>query len=270
MSIHETAIIEKGAEIDKDVTIGPGAVIGPHVKIGKGTVVEERVSICGRTTIGRNNRFFPGSVIGAEPQDLKYRGEESYVFIGDNNIFREFITVHSGTSGGGSKTVIGNDNLLMCYVHVAHDCILGNNIIMSNLATLGGHVRVEDYVNIGGLAGVHHFVTLGKMAFIGGASKIVQDVPPYVIVDGNPSKIRALNLEGMRRHKIPPESISALKETFRHLFRSELSLSQAIKEIHDQSSDNIEEVKNLIQFFEDREKGKLGRALEAYRKDSSG
>lgn len=267
MSIHKSAIIEKGAEIDENVVIGPYSVIGSNVRIGAGTVIQEGVSIRGNTTIGCDNRFFPGAVIGSEPQDLKYRGEKSFLEIGNGNIFREFVTVHSGTAGGGGKTVVGNSNLFMCNVHIAHDCILGNKIIMANLATLGGHVRVENFVNIGGMAGVHHFVTLGQMAFIGGASKIVQDVPPYVVIDGNPSKIRTLNFEGLRRHNIPEENVAALKVAYRALFRSELSLSQAIEKIGAIGDENTNEVSCLIQFFKDREKGKLGRALEAYRKD---
>lgn len=264
-NIHPTAVLPEDIKLGKDVVIGPYTVIDGEVSIGDGTKIGNCVTLHGKLSIGKNCNIHPFSVLGGEPQDIKYEGETSEVIIGDNNVIREYVTIHRGTKGGGSQTIIGDNNLIMANVHIAHDCVLGNNIIMSNLATLGGHVQVQDFANIGGMAGVHHFVTIGKMSFVGGASKITQDVPPFVMIDGNPAEIRALNLEGMRRKKVSPESRAALKEAFRTIYRSDMNIMQSIYEIRANEGDMIPEVLELIEFIEDGRAARLGRRRDLRR-----
>jgi len=251
--VHETAVIHPGARIGKDVEIGPYAVIGENVLIDDGTKIGAHAVIDGWTSIGKNCVIYPGASIGSEPQDLKFRGEKSYVFIGDNTKIREFATVNRAT-GEGEETRIGSNCLLMAYTHVAHNCVVGNNVIMSNAATLAGHVIVEDRAVIGGLSGVHQFVKIGRNAMVGGASKVVQDVPPYVIVDGHPAKVSGLNSVGMSRAGISIESRRNLKKAYKLLYRSGLSLAQAI-EIIEQEVDSCEEVEHFLRFLRNAERG---------------
>lgn len=251
--IHETAVIHPGARIGKDVEIGPYAVIGENVIIGDGTKIGAHVVIDGWTSIGKNCVIFPSASIGAEPQDLKFVGEKSYVFIGDNTKIREFATVNRAT-GEGEETRIGSNCLLMAYTHVAHNCVVGNNVVMSNAATLAGHVIVEDRVVIGGLSGVHQFVKIGRNAMIGGASKVVQDVPPYVIVDGHPAHVSGLNNVGMSRAGIGPEARRNLKKAYKILYRSGLSLTQAIA-VMEQELDACQEVEHFLRFLRNAERG---------------
>lgn len=251
--IHETAVIHPGARIGKDVEVGPYAVIGENVLIGDGTKIGAHVVIDGWTSIGKNCVLFPSASIGAEPQDLKFRGEKSYVFIGDNTKIREFATVNRAT-GEGEETRIGTNCLLMAYTHVAHNCVVGNHVVMSNAATLAGHVVVEDRAVVGGLAGVHQFVKIGRNAMVGGASKIVQDVPPFVIVDGNPARVAGLNNVGMARAGISELSRRNLKKAYKILYRSGLSLAQAIA-VMEQELNSCEEVEHFLRFLRNAERG---------------
>ncbi len=217
--IHSTAIVDPGAEIGKNVVIGPFTTIGPGVKIGDGCEIGSFVTIEGDTEIGSKNRIFSHAVIGSIPQDLKYRGEDVKLIIGDNNTIREFTLINPGTEGGGGVTTIGNDNLLMGYSHVAHDVRIGNGCVLANSATLAGHVELDDFVVIGGLTPVHQFVRIGEHAMIAGASALSQDVPPYCMAEGNRATLRGLNLTGMRR-RMEREEIDEIKRAYRRIFES--------------------------------------------------
>ena len=252
--IHETAVIHSGARIGKDVEIGPYAVIGENVLIGDGTKIGAHVVIDGWTSIGKNCEIYPGASIGSEPQDLKFKGEKSYVFIGDNNKIREYVTINRAT-GEGEETRIGSNCLLQAYTHVAHNCILGNYVIMSNCATLAGHVVVEDRAIISGLTGVHQFVKIGRNAMVGGASKVVQDVPPFVIVDGHPAKVCGLNNVGMSRAGLSETARKNIKKAYKILYRSGIAtLAQAVA-VMEQELESCEEVEHMLRFLRNAERG---------------
>lgn len=216
--IHSTAIIEKGAKIGLNVEIGSYSIIGPNVEIGDGTVIKSNVVIDGFTKIGKNNTIFPFAAIGLDPQDLKFRGEESELLIGDNNKIREYVTIHTGTKDGAMKTIVGSGNLFMIGVHIAHDCIIGNNVIFANNATLAGHVEVSDNVVIGGLSAIHQFVRIGKGAMIGGMSGVEFDVVPYGLVMGERAYLAGLNLVGLKRGNHEKEEINKLRSFFKQVF----------------------------------------------------
>ena len=226
-TIHPTALVDAAAQIDASVTIGPYAVIGPHVVLGAGTTVGAHCVIEGHTTIGRDNRIFQFASLGAAPQDKKYAGEPTRLVIGDRNTIREFCTFNTGTVQDQSVTRIGDDNWVMAYVHIAHDCVVGNQTILANNATLAGHVQVDDYAIIGGLTGIHQFTKVGAHVMAGFASHISQDVPPFMMVDGNPLAVRGLNLEGLRRRGFSPERLAAIKQMHRLLYRQGLTLEAA-------------------------------------------
>lgn len=228
--IHPTAVVHPKATIHPSVQIGPYAVIGEHVSIGAGSVVDAHVVIDGHTSIGIENRFYPGAAIGLAPQDLKYQGAASLVEIGDRNTFREYVTVNRATSEG-EKTIIGHDNLLMAYVHVAHNCVLANNIIIANSVAIAGHVEIESRAVIGGMLGIHQFVHIGKMAMLGGMSRIDRDVPPFMLVEGNPSKVRSLNLVGLKRSGLNNDELKLLKQAFRTLYSSDLRMADAVTKL---------------------------------------
>jgi len=230
-SIHATAIVDAGAELAAGVSVGPYAVIGPHVRIGEGTTIGAHCVIEGRTTIGRDNRIFQFASIGGPPQDKKYAGEPTELVIGDRNTIREFCTFNTGTAQDLGVTRVGDDNWVMAYVHVAHDVQLGHRTILANNATLAGHVHVGDWAIVGGLTGVHQFVKIGAHAMIGFASAVSQDVPPYMMVDGNPLAVRGFNVEGLRRRGFGPGRIAAVKQMHRLLYRSGKTLEQARAEI---------------------------------------
>jgi len=254
MSIHPSAIVSPEAEIASDVEIGPYSVVGSEVTIRKGSVVGPHVVIEGPTEIGRNCRIYQFASIGAAPQDLKFKGEKCKVIIGNNNTIREFVTIHRATAADIGMTFIGDNNLLMAYCHVAHNCKLGNNIVMANAANLAGHIHVEDFVTIGGLSGVHQFCRIGCHAMIGGASAVTRDVPPYVVVSGNRAKIYGLNMIGLERRGFSAESLKALKEAYRIVYRSSLLLSQAIAKAKHELADS-EEVIRFLGFIENSERG---------------
>ena len=226
-TIHPTAIVADGARIDPSVTVGPYTVIGPQVAIGPGSTVGPHCVIEGRTTIGADNRIFQFVSLGAAPQDKKYAGEDTALVIGDRNTIREFCTFNLGTTQDKGVTTIGHDNWIMAYVHIAHDCVVGNQTILANNATLAGHVQVADQAIIGGLTGIHQFVKVGAHVMAGFASHISQDVPPFMMVDGNPLAVRGLNLEGLRRRGFSPERLSAIKQMHRLLYRQGLTLDAA-------------------------------------------
>ena len=252
--VHETAIVKPGAKIGKNVEIGPYTIIEENVEIGEGTVIGPHVVIDGWTRIGKNNEIFHGASIGRVPQDMKFKGEKSYVFIGDNNVIRENVTIHRGTEEGGSETRIGNNNFIMAYCHVAHDCQLGNNIIMSNAVNLAGHVTVEDHAVIAGLTGVHQFVRIGKIAMVGAHSKVVKDVPPYILVDGHPARVNGINVIGLRRNGIKPALRREMKRAYKLLYRSNLNISQALDKM-DQQLDASEEIEHFLRFLRNVQRG---------------
>jgi UDP-N-acetylglucosamine acyltransferase len=265
--IHPTAVVDPTAELDADVAVGPYAVVGPHVRIGGGTRLRAHAQVAGRAVLGRDCDIHPGAVVGGDPQDLKYKGEDSTVVLGDGNIVRECVTINRGTALGGGKTVLGDHNLVMAYAHIAHDCILGNRCIITNGTQLAGHIKVEDMAILSGMVAVHHFVTIGTLSFIAGLSAVRKDVPPYMIMEGNPARVRKLNLEGLKRRGMSTETTRALKEAFRILYRSEKSRLDAVAEIESLPIAEDYAVENLIQHYHASENGFQGRALEAFRKD---
>ncbi len=225
--IHPTALIDSAAQLDSSVSVGPYAVIGPHVEIGAGTTIGAHCVVEGHTRIGCDNRIFQFASLGAQPQDKKYAGEPTRLVIGDRNTVREFCTFNTGTVQDQGVTAIGDDNWIMAYVHVAHDCVVDSHTILANNATLAGHVHVGDHVILGGLTGVHQFTKVGAHAMAGFASHISQDVPPFMMVDGNPLSVRGFNIEGLRRRGFGPQRIQAIKQMHRLLYRQGLTLEAA-------------------------------------------
>lgn len=250
--ISPHAIIEEGAQIGPDVEIGAFCFISGKAKIGRGTKIAQGACIYGNTTIGEDNEIFSHAVLGSVPQDLKYAGEEVELIIGDRNKIREFTLFNPGTAGGGGKTVVGNDNLFMGYVHLGHDVIIGNNCILANAATLAGHVEMGNFAVIGGMTPVHQFVKIGDYAMIAGASALSQDVPPYCLAEGNRAVLRGLNLNGLRRH-IEREHIDALRSAYRELFESGKPLQDVAAALLE--SAQSEYVKNMCQFIINTKRG---------------
>jgi UDP-N-acetylglucosamine acyltransferase len=225
--IHPTAVVDPGAELDGSVTIGPYTLVGPHVRIGAGTTVAGHVVIEGHTTIGRDNRIYQFASVGAANQDKKYQGEPTELVIGDRNTVREFVTLHIGTVQDKARTTVGDDNWIMAYSHIAHDCVLGNHCTLANNSTLGGHVELGDWVTVGGLTGIHQFVKVGAHAMLGFQTAVSQDVPPFMLVDGNPMAVRGFNVVGLRRRDFSPARIAAVKQMHRLLYREGRTLEDA-------------------------------------------
>lgn len=251
--IHKTAIIEDGAKIGDNVKIGAYSIIGKDVIIGDNTVIDSHTLIEGRTTIGKNNHIFSHASIGTIPQDLKFEGEDVELIIGDNNKIREYTLFNPGTIGGGGKTVIGNNNFFMGYVHVAHDCIIGNNCIFANAVTFAGHVECDDYTVIGGMVPIHQFCKIGTGAMVGGGSVITQDIPPYCLAEGNRAKVKGLNLVGLRRRFENMDDIDELKRAYKQLFRSGESIKDTAESLI-KSNDNIH-VNKLCEFILNTKRG---------------
>lgn len=247
-SIHPSAIIDPTAEIAEGVDIGPFCIIHANVKIGRGTKLHSSVVVGQWTEIGENNDIYPGAVIGVAPQDLRYSGERAYTRVGHRNVIREYVTVHRASDAEG-MTSIGDDNLIMAYTHVAHNCIVGNQIIIANSCGLAGHVEIEDQAVLGGMCGLHQFVRVGKLAMLGGMAQIRQDVPPFSMVDGQPARIFGMNIRGMQRRGINKDSRQALKGCYRLILQSGLNLTQALNSIR-ASVDQTDEVRHLIGFLE--------------------
>jgi len=254
--IHPTAIVDEAVQLADGVTVGPYSLIQGRVTIGPGTTIGPHVVIKDFTTIGARCRIFQFAVLGEIPQDLKFRGEESQLIIGDDNTIREFATMHRGTAGGGGVTRIGRGNLFMAYTHVAHDCQVGDGVIMSNAATLGGHITVEDHAILGGLSAVHQFCRIGTHAFIGGCSAVHRDVPPYTMAVGNRAKLVGLNLVGLKRAGFPDATVQSLKRAYELLFLSELNQKEALKMIR-QEFPQVPEIQNLLRFLKNTERGLL-------------
>lgn len=253
--VHETAVVDPGAKIADGVRIGPYAIIEGNVTIGPNVVIGNHCVITGNTTIGAGCQFFTGAVIGSAPQDKKHiSSKNSFLTIGENNVFREYVTINSGTEEGGGKTIIGDRNLFMAYSHVAHDCLVGSDCVMANLGTLAGHVTLEDRVVVGGLSGIHQFVRVGKFAIIGGCSKVVQDVPPYAMCDGNPAKIFGINSIGLKRANFPVEKMNLLRKAYKVLFHSNLNRTTAIEKVK-QEFDSAQELDYLLAFIQDAKRG---------------
>ncbi|MDP2861392.1 MAG: acyl-ACP--UDP-N-acetylglucosamine O-acyltransferase [Desulfobacterales bacterium] len=252
--IHDTALINSGAEIDSNVDIGAYSIIGDNVFIGSGTVIGSHVVIDPFVTIGRNCRIFQYAAIGAVPQSLKFEGEKTYVKIGNGTIIREFVTIHRGTGFGGGITEVGEENFLMAYTHIAHDCRVGRKVVMANSATLAGHITIGDHATIGGLVAVHQFVKIGEYAFVGGKSAVVKDVPPYVIAAGDRAELHGLNSVGLKRHGFSPTTLSLLKKTYRIIFRIGLTTNEAIERVRAEV-EQVPEVVNFIDFIRSSQRG---------------
>lgn len=261
--IHPTAIVDESAELGQDVSIGPYSVIGPNVQIGDGTKIDSHVVIEVNTTVGRNCRIMSGAALGGPPQDYKFKDEQSYIKIGDGNIIREYVTIHRA-SGEGKATVVGNNNLLMAYCHIGHNCTLGNNITMANTVGVSGHVVIEDKVVFGGIVGVHQNVRIGKLAMVGGFSKVAQDVPPFMISDGRPTRVYDLNVVGLRRNGVDAQARAGLRQAHKILYRSDLNVTQALAAIEEQIEPS-EELQYLVDFISNIREGRAGRQLEAPR-----
>ncbi len=254
MKIHPTAVVAPDVELAGGVEIGPYAVVGPDVHIGENTVIGSHVVIEGHTDIGARCRVFQFASIGVQPQDLKFRGEPTRVVIGNDNTIREFVTIHRATVSDIGVTIMGDHNLIMAYSHIAHNCKLGNHVIMVNAANLAGHIHVEDYAIIGGLTGVHQFTRIGAHCIIGGASAISKDVAPYLLVSGNRAKPHGLNLIGLKRRGFKEGAIRALKDAYRLIFRSSLLLRTAIEKVRNEVED-CPEVRHFVEFIEQSKRG---------------
>ncbi|MGA2243288.1 MAG: acyl-ACP--UDP-N-acetylglucosamine O-acyltransferase [Verrucomicrobiota bacterium] len=251
--VHQTAIIHPKAQIGPQCEIGPFCVIGEHVTLGDGCKLHSHVVIDGYTKLGGGNEIFPFASIGLKTQDMKWKGGVTRTEIGDGNTFREYVTIHSAT-GEGEVTRVGSHNYILAYCHIAHNVTLGSHVIMSNVATLGGHVTVEDHAVIGGLAAVHQFCRVGKMSMIGGCSKIVQDVPPFMIVDGNPGETRTINKVGLERHGVSEEAQNALRHAYKILFREGLTIPNALAKIESELP-KLPEIQYLVNFVRTSERG---------------
>lgn len=267
-TVHPTSIVDPSAHVAQNVVIGPYCIVGPDVVIGEGTVLQNHVSIQANTVIGRENYFYPFSVVGADPQDRKFRGEKTTLEIGDRNKIREHVTIHRGTGNGGGITRIGNGNLIMVAVHIAHDCILEDDICIANQAMLAGHVYIEEGANIGGGAGLHHFTTVGSCAFVGGLARITKDVPPFMIVEGNPAEVRAINSIAMTRRGYSSGHIDAIKDAYKRLYRDNgAPMADKLIELKREYSE-IPAVVQLCEALTAAAEGIHGRALELKRADN--
>ena len=252
--IHPTAIVDSKADIEENVNIGAYSMVGANVRIGSGTFIGPHVVIQPFVDIGPECQIFQYASIGAVPQALKFEGEETHVRIGRGTVVREFVTINRGTGFGGGITEVGEKNFLMAYVHIAHDCKTGQNVILANNATLAGHIVIEDFVTVGGLVAIHQFVRIGKYAYIGGKSAVVKDIPPYVIAAGDRAKLHGLNSVGLKRQSFTQETVSKLKKAYRIIFRFGLTLNEAIERVRAEV-DQIPEVIEFIRFIKSSQRG---------------
>ena len=255
MDIHQTAIIHPKAQIQDGVKIGPYCIVGEHVTIRSGTILEAHVFLDGWTDIGENCHIYPFASLGTIPQDLKFKGEISELKVGDGTVIRESVTMNRGTQGGEGITSVGANCFLMAYSHVAHDCRLGNQVILANGVAMGGHVTIDDHAIVGGLSAIHQFTRVGSYAFIGGASAVSKDVPPYGMAVGNRARLYGVNSIGLHRKGFPPETISKIKKAYRHLLSSDLNVSQAITGIEADHELLVPEIEHLVAFIRNSSRG---------------
>ena len=263
--VHPTVIIDPATQLGTGVKIGPYSVIGPNVKLGDDCVIHNHVTLMGNTTLGPKCEVFPGAVVGGPPQDLKYRGSLTRLEIGEQTVIREYCTLNPGTELGGGITSVGQRCLLMAYCHIAHDCIIENNVIIANCAQLAGHVHVQEGARISGLCAIHHFVRVGRGSMVAGMARLSIDVPPYTMAEGHPAKIIGLNIEGLRRRKETKEASLALKQAYRYLFREQESRLKAYELIVSEQLDKHTIVSEFVEFVKKTDQGRHGRALEAVR-----
>ncbi len=266
MSIHvePTAAVDPRAELDDEVHIGPFCVVGPKVRIGRGTHLLNNVTIMGRATLGEHNRIFPGAVLGGDPQDISYRGSDTELVIGDDNVIREGVTINRATEKEDGITSLGSHSFIMAGCHIAHDCRVGSRVIMANATLLGGHVHVEDDATISGGVAVHHFSTIGSYSFTGGLSRVLHDVPPYMLADGNPSRPRCVNIVALKRHNFAADTISALAEAYRLIYRARVGLEQA-RELMRADGMLVPEAVHLLNFLQHQHGGRNGRGRDRRR-----
>lgn len=262
--IAANACVDPAAEIDDEVEIGPFCVVGPHVRIKSGTRLLNSVTVMGHVTIGHDNVIYPQVVIGGEPQDISYAGSDTQVVLGDGNIIREGVTINRGSEKEDGFTRIGDHNFLMACCHVAHDCRLGNHIIMANGALLGGHVHVDDYASLSGAVAVHHYTTIGSYSFVGGLSRVLHDVPPFMLCEGTPARPRCINIVALKRHNFSPLAIDSLAEAHRLLYRAKVGL-EAAREVLRSNGQLVPHVNQLLAFVEEQQVGRHGRGRESRR-----
>jgi UDP-N-acetylglucosamine acyltransferase len=262
--IHQFAVIDSQAELAEDVVVGPFCVVGPGVKIGSGTILENNVTICANVTIGENNHFHPGVVIGGEPQDLSYKGTETQTIIGDNNVLREGVTVNRASEKEDGITSLGDDCYIMACGHVAHDCKVGNHVVMANATLLGGHVHVHDHANLSGGVAVHHFTTIGSYSFVCGLSRVIHDVPPYMLADGSPARPRCINIVSLKRNNFKREQISALADAHRLMYRAKVGMEHA-RQILRANTQLLPCVDDLLNFVQIQQDGRHGRGRDSRR-----
>src|SRR6267142_475350 len=253
VEIHPTAIVDPKAELSAETIVGPYCIVGSEVVLGEGCWLQHHVTLCGPMRAGTKNKFYAYCSIGQQTQDLKYAGEPTYLEIGDENTFREFVTVNRSTTSDG-KTRVGSRGNFLAYSHIGHDCTVGNSVVFSNNGPLAGHVEIGDNAVMGGLTAVHQFCRIGRFAITGGCSKIVQDVLPFMIADGNPAKVRGINLIGLERKKFPPESVKLIKEAFRLIYRSKYNTRQALEAMQKELP-QTEEITEIIRFIEQSQRG---------------
>ena len=262
--IADNVAIDPRAEVDDDVEIGPFCVVGPDVRIGRGTKLENNVTLMGRVTLGEHNHLFPGVVIGGHPQDVSYRGSDTQVIIGDHNVLRESVTVNRASEKEDGVTIVGNHNFLMACSHVAHDCRLGDHIIIANATLLGGHVRMHDHASLSGGVAVHHYATIGSYSFVAGISRVLHDVPPFMLCEGHPARPRCINVVALKRNDFSTETIHCLAEAHRLIYRAKVGLDHA-REILRSNDQMVPHVNALLSFIQDQQEGKHGRARERRR-----
>ena len=254
VEIHPTAIVSPGAELASGVKVGPYSIIGDHVAIGSDTIIGSHVVIEGHTQIGERNRISPFSCIGTPPQDISYSGEDTRVKIGNDNVIREYVTINRASTKENWETIVGSHNFIMAYSHIAHDCILGDNIIMANLATFGGHTHVGDYANFGGLAAVHQFVRIGVHTFIAGGAEVSQDIPPFMMAAGSRAKLYGISQKGLRRHGFSRETIDGLKKAYRIIWRENSILNEGVRQVREEV-ESFPELEALLSFLENSKRG---------------
>ncbi|MCC6680154.1 MAG: acyl-ACP--UDP-N-acetylglucosamine O-acyltransferase [Phycisphaeraceae bacterium] len=271
-TIHPSSVIEPGAQVADDVVIGPFCHVGPSVTLGPGCKLVGSVSILGRTRLGEANTVWPQAVLGGDPQDLKYRGEDSELIIGSHNEIRESVTIHKGTANDHNRTIVGDHNLLMAYTHIGHDCVIGSHTVIANSVQLAGHVMVEDHAAIGGATAVHHFVTIGQYAYAGGMTRVVADVAPFMVVEGNPARVRKVNTILLQRHHFDDQQIEKLKDAFRRLFRQadDAAIGNTAEALETLEADYGDDwaVKALIDAVRKSQSGVYGRYREGLRLDN--